>query len=110
MTRYRPVTSGAKPQVSVGAGGTMEGPQLKNGPALRGQRNDSGLTTQPTAKESRFMATQEPTAPTPHPVNDWNDYAVPLRRDERGGIQCLRHVLAGWPVGRDCPCVAEAVQ
>lgn len=40
------------------------------------------------------------------PVNDWDQYAVPIRPDARGGLQCLRHALGGWPEGHDCPCAA----
>lgn len=28
----------------------------------------------------------------------------------RGGMQCLRHILAGWPAGQDCPCVTKEGQ
>ena len=32
---------------------------------------------------------------------------IPAARPlDRGGLQCLRHYLAGWPGGQDCPCVA----
>ena len=30
--------------------------------------------------------------------------------DERGGMQCLAHVLSGWPTGEDCPCVKEVAE
>lgn len=50
-----------------------------------------------------------PIYPTPHLPSvptDWRRYETRHLPDERGGMQCLQHVLAGWPMGEDCPCAA----
>lgn len=99
--RYRAVTAAAKPPVSGGECGMLG--DNKAARHVLVTRVDPGLTA--VRSGSMKLSNQSTPAGT-----DWDEFAAPFRPDARGGTQCLRHVLAGWPGGRDCPCVAEVVQ